>query len=88
MVLVVVTAGPDIVVVDFVQPRTDEQKLVRDNVRVFVAIIAFEHEEIEDCVQKVSTECTHWTKAIAATTMRSIDLMVIVFCIAEVAERS
>jgi hypothetical protein len=36
IVVVTVTGPPEIVVVVFVQPNTDEQKLVKDTVLVFV----------------------------------------------------
>jgi len=67
-VLVVVTGEPEIVVVVFVHPSTDEQKLVKESVRVLVLTIAFEQEDIAELVQNNSTAYIGLMKAVAVKT--------------------
>ena len=66
LVLVVVTTGPDIVVMVFMHPKTEEQKLVRDRVLVFALTIAFEQDEISDWEQGGLAEYAVFTRATAA----------------------
>jgi hypothetical protein len=69
-VMVTVTVSvPEIVVVVGAQPKTEEQKLVRDAVLVFVLWIAFEHEEMDRTVHEGA--CAYAPSRIAATARKA-----------------
>ena len=52
---VTVTGPPEIVVVVLLQPNTEEQKLVKEAVRVFVLWMALEQDEMEETLQDDTT---------------------------------